>query len=192
MASTFGPRVPWVRGLPPGIHDWTADKDTWELYHLGEDWSQASDLAAEMPGKFAELKELFLIEATKAGAFPSAEGSGFRCAPRAAARASLYGVDLLRRNRPRARVLRPRPGHQAQRGRHRRGHPRARQRRAVQAGRVPGGVTCFAEDGILCYEYNLFEIQRTRIRAQAPLPAGKVKIGSRRTIRISCRAARST
>ena len=66
MASTFGPRVPWVRGPPPGIHDWTADKDTWELYHLGEDWSQASDLAAEMPGKFAELKELFLIEATRA------------------------------------------------------------------------------------------------------------------------------
>ena len=66
MASTFGLRVPWVRGLPRGIHDWTADKDTWELYHLGEDWSQASDLAAEMPGKFAELKELVLIEATKA------------------------------------------------------------------------------------------------------------------------------
>ncbi|MGC1283707.1 MAG: hypothetical protein WA895_12300 [Streptosporangiaceae bacterium] len=74
MASTFGPRVPWVRGLPPGIHDWTADKDTWELYHLGEDWSQASDLAAEMPGKFAELKELFLIEATKVGAFPIGGG----------------------------------------------------------------------------------------------------------------------
>ena len=74
MASTFGPRVPWVRGLPAGIHDWTADKDTWELYHLGEDWSQASDLAAEMPGKFAELKELFLIEATKAGAFPIGGG----------------------------------------------------------------------------------------------------------------------
>lgn len=74
MASTFGPRVPWVRGLPPGIHDWTADKDTWELYHLGEDRSQASDLAAEMPGKFAELKELFLIEATKVGAFPIGGG----------------------------------------------------------------------------------------------------------------------
>ena len=74
MASTFGPRVPWVRGLPAGIHDWIAYRDTWELYHLGEDWSQASDLAAEMPGKFAELKELFLIEATKAGAFPIGGG----------------------------------------------------------------------------------------------------------------------
>ena len=46
MASTFGPRVPWLPGLPPGIHDWTPDNDRWELYHLDEDWSQAHDLAA--------------------------------------------------------------------------------------------------------------------------------------------------
>ena len=43
-------------------------------------------------------------------------------------------------------------------------------------GGFPGGVTCFVENGILCYEYNLFEIQRTKIRAQTPLPTGKVKI----------------
>jgi arylsulfatase len=38
------------------------------------------------------------------------------------------------------------------------------------------GLTCFVEDGILCYEYNLFIIQRTKIRAQEKLPTGKVKI----------------
>jgi arylsulfatase len=32
------------------------------------------------------------------------------------------------------------------------------------------------EDGILCYEYNLFIIQRTKIRAKEKLPLGKVKI----------------
>ena len=32
------------------------------------------------------------------------------------------------------------------------------------------------EDGILCYEYNLFIIQRTKIRAKEKLPTGKVKI----------------
>jgi hypothetical protein len=32
------------------------------------------------------------------------------------------------------------------------------------------------EDGVLCYEYNLFIIQRTKIRAQQKLPVGKVKI----------------
>jgi arylsulfatase len=39
-----------------------------------------------------------------------------------------------------------------------------------------GGLTCFVEDGILCYEYNLFIIQRTKIRAAEKLPTGKVKI----------------
>jgi hypothetical protein len=32
------------------------------------------------------------------------------------------------------------------------------------------------EDGVLCYEYNLFIIQRTKIRAKQKLPIGKVKI----------------
>ena len=32
MASAFGPRVPWVTGLPKGIKEWTPDKDRWELY----------------------------------------------------------------------------------------------------------------------------------------------------------------
>ena len=31
-------------------------------------------------------------------------------------------------------------------------------------------------DGVLCYEYNLFIIQRTQIRAKDKLPTGKVKI----------------
>jgi hypothetical protein len=39
-----------------------------------------------------------------------------------------------------------------------------------------GGLTLFVEDGILCYEYNLFIIQRTKIRAKEKLPPGKVKI----------------
>ena len=49
MASAFGPRAPWVPGLPPGIHEWTPDQDEWELYNLDEDWSQANDLAAAIP-----------------------------------------------------------------------------------------------------------------------------------------------
>ena len=39
-----------------------------------------------------------------------------------------------------------------------------------------GGLTCFVENGVLCYEYNLFIIQRTKIRAREKLPIGKVKI----------------
>ena len=42
---------------PPGIAEWTPDKDVWELYHLDEDWTQANDLAAQMPEKLAQMKE---------------------------------------------------------------------------------------------------------------------------------------
>ncbi len=54
MASAFGPRAPWVPGLPPGIREWTPDNDVWGLYNLEEDWSQANDLAAKVPQKLAK------------------------------------------------------------------------------------------------------------------------------------------
>ena len=56
MASAIGPRLPWVTGMPPGIREWTPDKDVWELYHVAEDWSQANDLAAKMPEKLAQIE----------------------------------------------------------------------------------------------------------------------------------------
>ena len=74
MASVFGPRVPWLPGLPPGIKDWTPDDDRWELYHLDDDWSQARDLAAEMPEKLAQMREMFAIEAARHSVLPIGGG----------------------------------------------------------------------------------------------------------------------
>jgi arylsulfatase len=45
------------------------DDDVWELY-APDDWTQAHDLAAEMPEKLAELQRLFLIEAVKHNVLP--------------------------------------------------------------------------------------------------------------------------
>ena len=42
----------------------------WELYDTTTDWSQAHDLAAEMPEKLAELQQLFLEEARTHGVLP--------------------------------------------------------------------------------------------------------------------------
>ena len=39
-----------------------------------------------------------------------------------------------------------------------------------------GGVTCFVKNGVLCYEFNLFEVQRTKIQSKEKLPTGKVKL----------------
>jgi arylsulfatase len=43
-------------------------------------------------------------------------------------------------------------------------------------GGVAGGLTCYLDDGFLCYEYNLFIISRTKIRSTAKLPAGPATI----------------
>ena len=40
----------------------------------------------------------------------------------------------------------------------------------------PAGCRRYVKDGMLCYEYNLFEIQRTQIKPKEKLPTGKVKI----------------
>jgi arylsulfatase A-like enzyme len=42
----------------------------WELYDLTKDWTQNNDLAAKMPDKLRDLKELFNVEASKYHVFP--------------------------------------------------------------------------------------------------------------------------
>jgi arylsulfatase len=46
------------------------DDDVWELYDTSTDWSQARDLAGEMPEKLAELQQLWLEEARKYNVLP--------------------------------------------------------------------------------------------------------------------------
>jgi arylsulfatase len=64
FASARGPREPWVGGIPEGIREWSPLTDTWQLYHIDEDWSQSTDLAAQNPAKLEEMKALFLTEST--------------------------------------------------------------------------------------------------------------------------------
>ena len=46
------------------------DDDNWELYDTNKDWSQANDLAKQMPEKLHALQRLFLIEATRYNVLP--------------------------------------------------------------------------------------------------------------------------
>ena len=43
-------------------------------------------------------------------------------------------------------------------------------------GAFSGGLTVYVKDGVLNYEYNLFEVSRTKIRVKDKLPTGKVNI----------------
>ena len=177
MASARGPRLPWVPGLPPGIVDWTPDQDTWELYDLDRDWSQAHDLADRMPEKLAQMRETFTMEAARNSVYPVGAGlwipilhpelrisTPYRewnftgdiirmpefCAPALGNRANVVTIDLDIPADP-AGVL-------------------------YALGGAGGGLTCYVDDGTLCFEYNTFIVMRTRIRADRKLPTGPAQI----------------
>ncbi|MGB0115095.1 MAG: arylsulfatase, partial [Ilumatobacteraceae bacterium] len=79
-------KTPWILigGDLPAFDD-----DVWELYDGHNDFSQANDLAGEMPEKLAELQRLWLIEATKYNVLPIDDRSGERVDPVAAGRPTL-------------------------------------------------------------------------------------------------------
>ncbi|MGC1649381.1 MAG: sulfatase-like hydrolase/transferase, partial [Candidatus Sulfotelmatobacter sp.] len=177
MASAFGPRAPWETGIPPGIRQWTPDNDVWELYNLEDDWTQSNDLAAKMPEKVAQMKDIFLIEATKNKVLPIGGAlwvpllhPEMRIAPPYAE--WTFSGDTVRMpefcapalgNKPNVVVIDAEI-------------PANANGLLYKLGANSGGLTCFVEDGVLCYEHNLFIIQRTKIRAKQKLPVGRVKI----------------
>jgi arylsulfatase A-like enzyme len=68
IAATTPPAPPWLLGtvkLPDVV-----DGYKWELYNLNDDYSEYNDLAAKYPDRLRDLKELFLVEATKYNVFP--------------------------------------------------------------------------------------------------------------------------
>lgn len=57
---------PWRQDLAPG--KW--DEDKWELYNLDKDFSEATDLAKEMPEKLTEMKAKFSELAARYHVYP--------------------------------------------------------------------------------------------------------------------------
>jgi hypothetical protein len=73
---------PWVvTGAQPPLSG-----DVWELYDTTKDWSQAHDLARQMPEKVAELRQLFELEALKYNVFPLDDRKAERANPDLAGR----------------------------------------------------------------------------------------------------------
>lgn len=67
IASTTPLRLPWVTTVGS---EQNPDDFKWELYHVDEDNSQASDLAAQNPQKLKELQDAFEVEAKKYNVYP--------------------------------------------------------------------------------------------------------------------------
>jgi arylsulfatase A-like enzyme len=176
-ACTFGPRIPWVPGLPAGIHEWTPEKDEWELYNLEEDWTQANDLADEQPERLAMMKSLFLVESARNNNLPIGGGLWTPVfhpedKPSTPYTQWTFSGDTVRM----PEFTAPKLGNRANVVTIEAEVPENASGVLYALGGFSAGLSCYMVDGVLCYEYNLFEISRTHIKSESKLPAGKVKI----------------
>lgn len=177
LACARGPRLPWVPGQPEGIATWTPDHDTWELYHLDRDWSQAHDLAAAEPDKLAQMREMFAIEAARNAVLPIGGGlwvpvyhPELRITP--PYREWTFAGDMVRMPEFCAPALGNKnnvvtidvdiPAHASG--------------VLYALGGAAGGLTCYFDGGHLVYEYNLFILSRTVVRSSAEIEAGTARI----------------
>ncbi|RWA19144.1 arylsulfatase [Mycolicibacterium brumae DSM 44177] len=173
FAGAVGPRLPWIPGLPPGMATWTPDQDTWELYNLDEDWTQAHDLAEQMPEKLAQMRETFAIEAAKNAVLPIGGGlwvpvyhPELRIAPPFTEWE--FSGDMIRM----PEFCAPGLGNKNNTVTIDLDVPANANGVLYALGSGAGGLTCFFDNGRLCYEYNLFILQKTKIRSPAPIAAG--------------------
>jgi len=164
--------LPWeVVGKQPPLSD-----DVWELYDTHKDWSQAHDLAKQMPEKLAELQRLFELEAAKYNVFPLDDRKAERANPDIAGRpAVVQGNSQLlfsgmRRIQENAVINTKNKSHSVT--------AEIEVPNAVAAGVIVaqggsmGGWSLYAHEGKLTYFYNFLGIQHSRVSATSPLPAG--------------------
>jgi arylsulfatase A-like enzyme len=171
-AVTRHGNLPWVvTGTQPPL-----SQDVWELYDTSKDWSQAHDLAKQMPEKLAELQRLFDLEANKYNVFPLDDRKAERANPDIAGRPSVVhgnsqllfpGMRRLQENTVintknkshsvTAEIEVPTSG--------------AKGVIVAQGGNM-GGWVLYAHEGGLKYHYNFLGLQHSDVTATSPLPAG--------------------
>jgi arylsulfatase A-like enzyme len=178
FASAMGPREPWVQGVPKGATEWSPEKDTWELYNLEEDWSQANDLAAKMPEKLSQMKDIFLLESVKNKNLPIGGGlwSTVLFHPEDAPAPPYSEWTFIGAMNRVPETSAPKLGKFNNTVSMEVDVPANANGVLYALGAFSGGLTVYVKDGALNYEYNLFEVSRTKIKARDKLPPGKVKI----------------
>ncbi|MBM4465789.1 MAG: arylsulfatase [Chloroflexi bacterium] len=170
-------RTPWEPGmvkLPP------FDDDVWELYDTNRDWTQAHDLAKEMPEKLHELQRLWLIEAVKYNVVPLDDRMTERCNPDIAGRPQLVRGNRqllfggMRHLSPHsivntgnksyaitAEVVAPEAGAQGV---------------IFAYGGIGGGVSLYVRSGKPKFCYNFCGIRHFFVEGSEAIPAGKHQV----------------
>jgi arylsulfatase len=175
-AVTRHGNLPWVVvGKQPPLSD-----DVWELYDTTKDWSQAHDLATQMPERVAELKRLFDLEASKYNVFPLDDRKAERTNPDLAGRPLVvHGSTQLLFSGMR------RLGENTAINTKNKSHsvtaeleiPLSGARGVIAAhGGHMGGWSLYAHEGRLKYHYNFVGLLHFDVTAGSKLPSGKHQV----------------
>jgi arylsulfatase len=176
IASCFHGRAPWSTGQAPGFET----EETWELYNLASDFSQADDRAAREPKKLRELQDLWWAEAAKYNVLPlddrMAERFDARLRPDPlGGRTTLtYGDGAVLILEPSAPSVMnksyritvdaeiPREGAEGT---------------LVACGGSSAGYAFYVQDATLVWHYNYFGEEHFRVQSSERVPAGRVTLG---------------
>jgi hypothetical protein len=175
FACTFGPLTPWLT-VSPGLATWDSNKDVWELYRLGTDFSQAENLAAKESQRLEQMKSLFLQEAKANKVFPIGAGIWLRIHPEDRVKTPYTSWQFDQTSTRMPEFAAP-------------GLGRESNRVTVEAelgenatgvlyalGGASGGLTLYMDQGDLIYEYNMKIIERYTARSSDKIAPGKRRI----------------
>jgi arylsulfatase len=160
-----------VTGAQPPL-----DEDVWELYDTTKDWSQAHDLAKQMPEKVTELKRLFEFEALKYNVFPLDDRKAERANPDLAGRPTVVhgSTQLLfpgmRRLSENGVINTKNKSHSVTAELE---VPASGAKGVIVAqGGNMGGWSLYVLEGKLKYHYNFLGMLQFDVSATSPLPSG--------------------
>jgi arylsulfatase A-like enzyme len=166
---------PWENGSPwnSGANAGVADKHSWELYSLADDYSQAHDVSAKYPEKLKELQQLFDAEATRNHVYPIFQSGGNQPPPAVDKTTFVYrdGVERLpnavvphivgRKHTITADIEVPAQGASGV---------------IIAQGSRYGGFTLFVKNKHVIYEVNAFGNRTGQLVSQGELKPGKAHI----------------
>jgi arylsulfatase len=172
--------LPWLTAGSASFDD-----DTWELYNIDQDFSQADDLAHAAPKKLCDLQDRFMAEAAKYDVLPLDDRFAQRADP------SLWpshirgkthfeylpgAVRIGERSSPNTKnvhhtlaadVLIPSDGAEGV---------------LVCCGGISGGYTLFVKDGNLHWEHNYYNEIHYRVTSTEQVPPGRHVLSAEVTV----------
>ncbi|MFV0445113.1 MAG: arylsulfatase [Planctomycetaceae bacterium] len=168
--------APWVLTGSVGFKD--PRFNTWELYNVNEDFSQANDLAKTNPEKLQELIDLFDKEAETYGVYPlddrfaervqTVRPSVIRGRTKFTYLAGTVRIPegsaapiYQRTHKITAKLTIPEKGAEGV---------------IIACGGGAAGYTLYVKDGMLHYEYNFFGKNVYHVESKSRLPAGDIEV----------------